>query len=228
MGLGGSVNANHFVAAFSIDTLTGALTPVAGSPSSAGNGSFSVAVDQSGKYLYTANSFDNTISAFTIDASTGALTSVRRFSFPQPAQWAGSRLRSRWALRGMFLYTANQGSDNISGLGINATTGALTPISGSPFASVANPFDSYHCQGRHNSEGCRGHFCCIARLQSSFRPPRHRAAFSLYHAYSEEFNRPVTSRRRRWIRGVRNYKYAQLPGFCDARFLMLMQQPDSP
>jgi 6-phosphogluconolactonase (cycloisomerase 2 family) len=42
---------------------------------------------------------------------------------------------------GMFLYSANQGSDNISGLSINVTTGALTPISGSPFGGVTNPFE---------------------------------------------------------------------------------------
>ena len=140
VGLGGSVNANHFVAAFSIDASTGELTPVAGSPFSAGNGSFSVAVDQSGKYLYTANSFDNTISAFTIDASTGALTSVSGSPFATGAV-GGFPFALAMGPAGMFLYTANQGSDNISGLGINATTGALTPISGSPFASVANPFD---------------------------------------------------------------------------------------
>ena len=76
VGLGGTVNANDLVAAFSIDPSTGALTPVSGSPFTAGNGSFNVSVDQAGKYLYVANSFDNDVSAFTIDPTTGALNSV--------------------------------------------------------------------------------------------------------------------------------------------------------
>jgi 6-phosphogluconolactonase (cycloisomerase 2 family) len=139
-GLGGTANPNHFVAAFSIDPSTDTLTPVTGSPFSAGNGSFSVAVDQSGKYLYTADAFDNTISAFAIDASTGALTSVSGSPFATGAA-GGSPFALAMEPAGMFLYTANQGSDNISGLSINVTTGALMPISGSPFGGVANPFD---------------------------------------------------------------------------------------
>jgi 6-phosphogluconolactonase (cycloisomerase 2 family)/uncharacterized membrane protein len=140
VGLGGSVNVNHFVAAFSIDPSTGALTPVPGSPFSTGNGSFSVAVDQSGKYLYTANAFDNTISAFAIDAGTGALSSVSGSPFTTGAV-GGFPFALALDPAGMFLYTANQGSDNISGLSINVTTGSLTLISGSPFAGVTNPFD---------------------------------------------------------------------------------------
>jgi len=141
VGLGGTATANHFVAAFSIDASTGALTAVAGSPFSAGIGSSSVAVDQSGKYLYTANASDNTISAFAIDLSTGALTSVSGSPFATGAAAGGSPVALAIKPTGTFLYSANQGSDNISGLSINGTTGALTPISGSPFGGVANPFD---------------------------------------------------------------------------------------
>ena len=36
-------------------------------------------------------------------------------------------------LLGQFVYVANQGSGNISGYSINATSGALTPVAGSPF-----------------------------------------------------------------------------------------------
>jgi len=140
VGLGGSVNANHFVAAFSIDPSTGGLSPVPGSPFSAGNGSFSVVVDQSGRYLYTANAFDNTISVFTIDTGSGALTSISGSPFATGAV-GGFPFALGMDPTGMFLYTANQGSDNISGLRINGTTGALTLISGSPFAGVTNPFD---------------------------------------------------------------------------------------
>jgi 6-phosphogluconolactonase (cycloisomerase 2 family) len=140
VGLGGTVNANHFVAAFSIDPSTGGLTAVPGSPFPTGNGPFSIAVDQSGKHLYAANSHDNTISAFTIDAATGTLTSVSGSPFATGAV-GGFPFALAIDPAGMFLYTANQGADNISGLSVNGTTGALTPIPGSPFAGVMNAFD---------------------------------------------------------------------------------------
>jgi len=41
---------------------------------------------------------------------------------------------------GKFVYVANEGSTNVSGYTLNATTGALTAISGSPFAAGLVPF----------------------------------------------------------------------------------------
>ena len=40
---------------------------------------------------------------------------------------------------GQFTYVANQFSNDVSGYTINATTGALVPIAGSPFAAGAAP-----------------------------------------------------------------------------------------
>jgi 6-phosphogluconolactonase len=40
---------------------------------------------------------------------------------------------------GKFAYVANIGSANVSGYTINAATGVLTPISGSPFAARVGP-----------------------------------------------------------------------------------------
>jgi 6-phosphogluconolactonase len=140
VGLDGTVNANHFVAAFSIDSSTGALTAIAGSPFTTGSGPLSVAVDRSGGYLYTANSFDNTISGFAIDPATGVLTSVSGSPFATGAL-GGFPFALAVDPSGMFLYTGNQASNNVSGLSLNATTGALTTIPGSPFAGVTNPYD---------------------------------------------------------------------------------------
>lgn len=131
VGLGGTVNANQFVAAFSIDSSTGALTPVLGSPFTTGAGPFSTALDPSGKFLYTANSHDNTVSAFTLDSSTGALTSVSGSPFATGAT-GGFPFSLAMDPVGKFLYTANQGSGDISGFSISSTTGALSPVPGSP------------------------------------------------------------------------------------------------
>ena len=68
----------------------GNLTPLAGSPFSAGAGSINpnfLAVDPAGKFLYAAN-YDggsvaaSNISAFTVDSSSGALTPVAGSPFP--------------------------------------------------------------------------------------------------------------------------------------------------
>ncbi len=139
VGLDGTVNANNLVAAFSINSTTGVLTDVAGSPFATGLGPLSVAVDQSGKYLYTANSFDNTISAFTIDPAMGGLTPVSGSPFATGV-FGGFPFALAMDPSGIFLYTGNQGSSNISGLSI-AATGALTLIPGSPFSGVMNPYD---------------------------------------------------------------------------------------
>jgi DNA-binding beta-propeller fold protein YncE len=40
---------------------------------------------------------------------------------------------------GKFAYVANYGAGNVSGFAINSTTGALTAVSGSPFAAGTNP-----------------------------------------------------------------------------------------
>lgn len=62
------------VAAYTIGT-NGTLTALAGSPFAAGAGPYSVMIDSTGKYLYSANRTDGTISAYTI-GTTGGLTAI--------------------------------------------------------------------------------------------------------------------------------------------------------
>src|ERR1700730_18243204 len=45
-----------------------------------------------------------------------------------------------WAQTAGFAYVANQGSNDVSAYTINATTGALTPVTGSPFAAGVQAF----------------------------------------------------------------------------------------
>jgi 6-phosphogluconolactonase (cycloisomerase 2 family) len=93
-----------------------------------------------GKFLYVPNQASNDISAYAIDANTGALTGVPGSPFtaaPSPTIASVDPL-------GKFLYVSSRGSASsppaLSAYSINATTGELTPINGSPFAlSVASP-----------------------------------------------------------------------------------------
>src|SRR5205085_1761719 len=68
-----NVNSNN-VSGYTINGMTGALTPISGSPFGAGIEPFSVAVDPTGKFAYVANVKDNNVSGYTINGVTGALT----------------------------------------------------------------------------------------------------------------------------------------------------------
>jgi 6-phosphogluconolactonase len=61
---------------FTTNPDTGTLTPIAGSPIVAGEAPHSVAVDPSGKFVYTANFFGDSVSGYTINPTTGALTAI--------------------------------------------------------------------------------------------------------------------------------------------------------
>jgi 6-phosphogluconolactonase len=71
---GGGAAAPGTVTAYRINSVSGALTALTGSPFAAGLNPTSLAVDVTGQFLYVTNSGDGTISRFTIDPSTGALS----------------------------------------------------------------------------------------------------------------------------------------------------------
>jgi 6-phosphogluconolactonase (cycloisomerase 2 family) len=124
---------------YTIQSGTGQLTPIAGSPfaSQASGEQFAVAgnrtaVSQDDKYLYVATV--GGIMAYSIDATTGALTMVNGSPF-------GASAGPGFALAAPssgFLYETIQSSSStppgVYGYSIDANTGTLTQISGSPFA----------------------------------------------------------------------------------------------
>ena len=63
---------NGGVAVYNV-TSGGVLTAVTGSPFAAGSGTFSVALDSTGTYVYAANRADGTVSGYTIVPATTAL-----------------------------------------------------------------------------------------------------------------------------------------------------------
>jgi 6-phosphogluconolactonase len=130
------------ISMYTINPMTGVLTPT--TPATVSTGFFpqGIAIDPSGKFVYTANSDDNTVSMFTINQTTGLLTPTS-----PPAVPAG---RSPDAVTvdptGKFAYAANQDDDTISMYTINSTTGLLTPATpatvptgGSPFQITVSP-----------------------------------------------------------------------------------------
>jgi 6-phosphogluconolactonase len=122
VGLAGTANANHVIAAFSIDGASGGLTPLAGSPFPAGMDPLYLALDPAGRFLYAADVQDDTISAFAVDASSGVPTKVAGSPFIAPSPLADIVVD----LGGAFLFAAS-GSE-ITTFGIDSATGALSNL----------------------------------------------------------------------------------------------------
>ena len=114
-----------------------ALSPVPGSPFS-GGGSAAVAYSPSGNFLATANSYSGTVSMQSVNASTGALTQVSGSPFPDGAGGGGFPVALAFNPSGTLLAVANNSANSVSVYSVNASTGALTPVAGSPFPTFSN------------------------------------------------------------------------------------------
>jgi 6-phosphogluconolactonase len=127
------------VLAFTIDSSTGALTTVPGSPfatnpSYVGNSQpGAIVVDSTGSFVYTVLAATNQVAAFSILASSGALNPIPGSPFS-----AGKDPIALVEVNN-FLYISNAMDGTVSGYSIDATTGVLTPLVGSPFAIPGGP-----------------------------------------------------------------------------------------
>lgn len=125
---------SNTVTAYSITSGTGVLTAVAGAPAQTGFTPVKLAIDPSGKFLYASNSVSSSLSAYSV-GSSGALT-------PIPGQPFTVGAGPNWITidpSGKFLYVASLNAGNFSGFTIDSGSGALTPMSGSPYAVVVSP-----------------------------------------------------------------------------------------
>jgi len=124
-------NGSNDVAAYKVDTETGALSPVTGSPFRADVEPFAVTVAPDGKTVYVANNASNTVSIYTINTSSGKLTPISGSPF---GEGMGTNPRSvTVSPGGKFAYVANAISSNISVYEIIPPNGKLKPVAGSPF-----------------------------------------------------------------------------------------------
>jgi 6-phosphogluconolactonase (cycloisomerase 2 family) len=142
------------VSAFDLDTSTGALTSVASSPSPAAPGAFSVAVTPAFMNLYVGT-LDGRVTTFSVARGTGTLAllgtsqsgMVSVFALDRETGLAspeGNPLSTPFCPNGLavepsgrFLYVSSQDAYNgdLEGFSIDAKSGSLTPLEGSPFAS---------------------------------------------------------------------------------------------
>jgi 6-phosphogluconolactonase (cycloisomerase 2 family) len=134
---------NDAVLGFTADTSKGSLTAISGSPFSLGGtppgaGGLSVGTTrESGlAYLYATDINGGTVAGFSLDYPSGMLTAFPGPPFPAvntPVQAVQA------GLQGQFLYVSNlnDSAGGISAYNIDAGTGALIPIPGSPFSTGA-------------------------------------------------------------------------------------------
>jgi 6-phosphogluconolactonase len=125
------------VFAFTVDSTTGALTSVPGSPflfagqAVLNSRPIGIVIDSTGQFVYVALDATNQVAAFSILQGTGVLTPVPGSPFP-----AGN-MPFLMATTGNFLYVSNAGDGTVSGYRIDSTSGVLSPLAGSPFALPA-------------------------------------------------------------------------------------------
>jgi 6-phosphogluconolactonase (cycloisomerase 2 family) len=120
------------ISGYTINSATGALTAMNGSPFQAGNDTRAVAVDPTGRFLYAANATSNDVSAYNINPTTGVLTQITGSPFPLPS---GANVPQSIAVdpATKFVFVGSSAASNVSAFTINATSGALTGVTGSPF-----------------------------------------------------------------------------------------------
>ena len=118
------------VSAFAVNSATGALTAVPGSPFAAGTDPKAMTFDGRSN-LYGANAGSDTLSAYAIDPNTGALTPL------SPATIATGKGPTSIVVGpdGSVIYVANHGGSN----DISAFYSGLIPVPGSPFPAGGNP-----------------------------------------------------------------------------------------
>jgi 6-phosphogluconolactonase (cycloisomerase 2 family) len=135
-----SNNFSNNISVFQIDASTGALTEVAGSPFPANANPTEMVFTPTGQFLYVTNPSIKTVTGFSF--ANGLLTQLT--TSPVISGSGASDLVIDFS--GRFLYVANVSATNpqpnqatvgnISAFTIDSGTGALTPITGSPFTST--------------------------------------------------------------------------------------------
>jgi 6-phosphogluconolactonase (cycloisomerase 2 family) len=182
-----------FVQAFSLDSATGALSPIPGSPFYAGTFSNTVVVHPSGKFLYYDNYYTQSpgskpglsgyslgsngaptalsgspfagyvgasgmafspdgkflftvpqqtqpqggsqVYTFSVDTNTGAVSQIGVTTVSPSTTYFAAINAVQVAPAGNYVYVASDST--IAAFSLNAQTGQLTPVSGSPFAVVS-------------------------------------------------------------------------------------------
>jgi 6-phosphogluconolactonase (cycloisomerase 2 family) len=120
---------------YSINSTTGSLTPLAGSPFNTVSGAQYLWFTSDDKFAFAGGTFGgpHEVESFSVNVTTGALTSLG-------TQPSGSPCGDALTASNKFFYVGDyEQAGTIYGYSVNNTTGALTALSGSPFSG--HPFN---------------------------------------------------------------------------------------
>ena len=128
-----------YIESFSIDPVTGALTPI-GEPIYIGNQYYgNVIVHPSGKYLYAAVSDDNAVVAFSIDQATGALNLINTYYSGSP-DFTGPAGVAIDPTGAYFFAKGDYEPSYIAAFSIDIATGILSEVTDSPFGPLEGSY----------------------------------------------------------------------------------------
>jgi 6-phosphogluconolactonase len=125
---------SNTISAYKMDSVSGGLTSIPGSPSGTVDAPLGLALNPTADLLAAGNLNGGGMSVFRVDKASGAITTVPGSPFSTTG--GGFPLASEFHPTGKFLYSGMQVSttSNICAFSVEASTGALTSVPGSPFA----------------------------------------------------------------------------------------------
>jgi len=122
------------ILAWNVDSVTGALASLPGSPFQSGVATFGAVFDPLGKFLYVSAGAPGGILGFSVDANSGALTPLPGSPFSSGSVLTGFAVDPS----GRFLFAVDIKNSAIAGFSLDATTGTLTAL-GTPTPTSARP-----------------------------------------------------------------------------------------
>lgn len=130
-----NMNYSWFVATFTVDPTTGALTWV-NNGTEVKCGPASVTPDTTGAYLYVTDNCGAAVNAYqvTTTAVSGTTKTPLTAVAGSPFATGGQPISAVAEPSGKYFYVLNQGDNTISGYTIDSTTGVLAQLASSPFA----------------------------------------------------------------------------------------------
>jgi 6-phosphogluconolactonase (cycloisomerase 2 family) len=124
-------NQGATLSGYSVDTSSGALTPLSGFPLAVGVNPQIIAVDPQNRFLFVADVAVSKLHVFAIQSSSGALSEIGA----SPSATVDEPTAIAVDPSGTHVYVVGMVSNVVGGFSLSST-GALTPIEGSPFATT--------------------------------------------------------------------------------------------
>ena len=139
----GPPSGTNNISGYSINSSTGVLSAVSGSPFAESFSPTSLVADPLTPYLYVTNKCSDlsctatsgSISAYVINSTAGSLSGI----LSSPFAAGTGPLAAAIDPSGRFAYAVNNTDNTLSAYTINSVTGSLTPITGSPFSAGLSP-----------------------------------------------------------------------------------------